>query len=176
MRKTVLWEDQRGALIKGFGPHELLIRCLADRSGAHDFGRRQHVESIPLKGVSNLIKRLKQDAQKLRDDGPVFAVIDRDKIRDQLSPKPPDCMKGLSRGIRTAAPGDYEIVFLVQNVESLLDAVIEVLDLPRRAGKPTPDERDRMFQKAKSASRAKRDAILDKCPSFKRLVSKVLES
>jgi hypothetical protein len=27
---TVLWEDQRGAEAKGFGPHELLLSCVAD--------------------------------------------------------------------------------------------------------------------------------------------------
>jgi hypothetical protein len=30
MQVVVLWEDQRGAQAKGFGPHELLLSCLAD--------------------------------------------------------------------------------------------------------------------------------------------------
>lgn len=30
MLVTVLWEDQRGTQARGFGPHELLLSCLAD--------------------------------------------------------------------------------------------------------------------------------------------------
>ena len=30
MRITVLWEDSRGVETKGFGPHDLLLACIAD--------------------------------------------------------------------------------------------------------------------------------------------------
>jgi hypothetical protein len=33
MRITVLWEDSRGVETKGFGPHALLLACLADKLG-----------------------------------------------------------------------------------------------------------------------------------------------
>jgi hypothetical protein len=91
---TVLWEDQRGGPMKGVGPHQLLLKCLEDRGLDPVWIKR--VNSVPKKGVSKLLTTLKDDLSKLTGNGPVFAVIDRDKVHQHLiAPRPTNCMAGI---------------------------------------------------------------------------------
>jgi hypothetical protein len=175
---TVLWEDQRGGDVLGFGPHELLIACLADDLDLHRWELSQRVQSQPRKGNSNVRKALQKDIAKL-SRGKVLAVLDRDKVRELWKtpgPMPADCMKGITERFRGDAPGDYELLFLVQNVESLLDGARTALCEPPLDGKPTPDRRDRLLHRCAGASVATRRQVRERCPSFDRLVTRVAEA
>ena len=171
-RATVLWEDQRGVTVKGFGPHDLLMACVADELGP---GHRRLADPVPLKGSGNVRKRLKRDVEKLRGHGPVVVVLDRDRVADLCVTPGADCMKGITSRLQKDAPGDYELVFLVDNTETLVAAACTALGIAAPNQKPTPDERDRYLGRAAWApERGVRDDIRTSCPSFARLVEKLL--
>jgi hypothetical protein len=170
---TVLWEDQRGAELKGFGPHELLLSCLADDLATDRWHLVKLVESHPKKGNANVRKTLQKDGTRLASSGFVFAVIDRDKVRDLWEPMPPDCMTGISTRFREDASGNYELVFLVDNVESVLGIVSGALGRLLPPGKPRPDDRDRILAEVAWAQATARAEVRERCPSFDRLVKRV---
>jgi hypothetical protein len=173
---TVLWEDQRGAEAKGFGPHELLLSCVADELNCARDTLKELIESHPKKGNANLRGAIQRDIDRLADVGPVFAVIDRDKVRQlwKSPSQPADCMSSIGHRFRQDAPGDYDLVFLVDNVESLIKAACAVLGEPYPDNKPGPDLRDRLLGKvAWAQSQASRSAIRKQCPSFSRLVGRL---
>ena len=174
---TVLWEDQRGAEAKGFGPHELLLSCVDDELNCGRNQLRNLIESHPKKGIANVRGAIQRDITRLANSGPVFVVVDRDRIRDlwKTSPdQPADCMSSISQRFREDARGDYDLVFLVHNVESLIKTTCEVLGKPYPARKLGPDERDRLLGGAAWArTPAARSTIRDQCPSFNRLVARL---
>jgi len=171
---TVLWEDQRGAQVKGFGPHELLISCLVDELGHPRDSVARAVECHPKKGHGKVLRALRLDFPKLKRLGPVLAVVDRDKIKDLLSQPVTDCMSGISKRFREAAPGDYELIFMIDNVETLIVSACRALGESEPTRKPTPDERDRILAKAVWGERAHRARIRSTCPSFDRVVRRIL--
>ncbi|MFH0902366.1 MAG: hypothetical protein V2A73_17170 [Pseudomonadota bacterium] len=184
---TILWEDQRGVESKGFGPHELLLSCLADDMllppGQDQADRfecfRRHlkgvVRSIPQKGNSNVRKALQQNGERLARSGPVFAVVDRDKIRELWKNQesiPMDCMTAIRGRFHQDAPGKYDLVFLEQNVETLLVAAL-ALNGQSLKEKPAPDERDRILVGLARDVPSRRAQLRRDCGSFDRLVTRV---
>jgi hypothetical protein len=168
---TVLWEDKRGQT-KGFGPHDLLVKCLADQLDLDPYEIKQRVNSAPKKGVDILLGALQKDQAGFK--GPVFAVIDRDKVHEHLLPRPTNCMAGIKNQILAKAPGDYDVVFMVDNIESLVHAACAAMGRSYPLGKPRPDERDRYFgELAWNRDRDTRKEALRLCPSFARLVDRV---
>ena len=177
---TVIWEDERGGEIRAFGPHDLLLACVRDDSPdimPEQFASlRKRVTAVAVKGNGNVLRRLKRDLTNLTASGPVCAVLDRDKACNLWSPadRPPDCLSGIKGRIRTDAPGEYELILLIQNVESLVVASCRALSAVPPATKPSPLERDRILQKAAWATANARAAIRTEVPSFDRLVRWVL--
>ncbi len=180
MTVTVLWEDARGGELKGFGPHELLLACIADELESGDWWARKRVaqrsvEAHPKKGNANGVKALKGVARDLFA-GPVVAVLDVDRAHELWSEKlPRNCKTAIGARIRKDAPGGYEIVFLIENVESLLHAASAALGEPALTKKPTPDDRDvRLGKVAGDPTKADaRNRVRSDLPSFDRLVKKV---
>ena len=181
MNVTVLWEDERGAQIIGFGPHELLLSSMADDLTSDQVEHRRHralmskkVSGQPKKGNGNILSTLKDDLTRYR--GPVIAVMDRDKAhrlwRD-AQPQPTNCMQGISAQFRKVAPGTYDLIFLLNHTEDLLDAALVALSRPRLTTKPPPNERDRILNTASWGSREVRMAIRRASPSFDRIVKVV---
>jgi hypothetical protein len=177
MRITVLWEDSRGVETKGFGPHKLLVACVADKLGRDRQEIDRVISSVAKKGVGNVINALQKNLTKLTKTGLVFAVIDRDKAREIWKPAtpPPDCMTAIRKRIAEDVASDkYDLVFLVQNMESLVNACDARARLRFGGRKPTPDQRDRVLGKAASdAPTTPRPNVLSTCPSFARLVDRV---
>jgi hypothetical protein len=135
---------------------------------------KKRINSAPKKGVSNLLKALKKDLGNLAGSGPVFAVIDRDKIHEHLDPRPTNCMTGIRNHILGQAQAECDVVFMVENIESLIDASCEAMAIERPSKKPTPDERDRYCARLVwNGTQTTRAAALALCPSFARLVERV---
>jgi hypothetical protein len=173
---TVLWEDQRGAEAKGFGPHELMLSCVADELNCARDTLKDLIKSHPKKGNANVRAAIQRDIVRLADTGPVFAVVDRDKIRQlwKAPNRPADCMSSVGQQFRQDAPGDYDLVFLVDNVESLIKAACAAFGDSYPDSKPGPDLRDRLLGRAAWApSQSPRSAIRTQCPSFNRLVGRL---
>jgi hypothetical protein len=176
---TVLWEDQRGVQAKGFGPHELLLSAVADALGGPDesYQRprerlKKHVQGVAKKGNGKILKTVQKELENF--NGRLIAVLDRDRAHE-LWPhdKPRNCMQGITQKFRASAPGTYDLIFLVNNTETLLDATCDALRQPRPTAKPDPDERDRILAKAAWAIPDVRHEIRQLCPSFDRIVQTV---
>lgn len=140
MRRAVIYEDQRAAATKGFGPHELLIRCILDDhpdAKAEEWRLRsakEGVAAIPKKGIDKLLTAC-GDADDYADfASKVFALVDDDKLDEHLARHP-----------RIRSPEDAPLVSfhrLKANVETLVEASLFCCGKPKFATKPTPLERD----------------------------------
>jgi hypothetical protein len=177
---SVLWEDRQGVIARGFGPHELLVSCVADEllasCVADEFQRarvlvKKYVRSNARKGNGNVIRDLQQFSSLSRT-GPVCAVIDRDKVRDRLGGMkvPPTCFSGIRAAILAMAPGDYELVLLIENMETLLEECCLATGSVMPRPKPSPDERDPILEKLAWGDAAVRSSVRETVPSFDRLV------
>lgn len=174
MSVTVLWEDQRGGLLKGFGPHELLVTCVSETLDEDRWRVDRLIMSVPKKGNSKVLAALRDDLRPLGDPTRVCAVLDKDRahLMWPQGERPPQCNEGLTDAVRASAAGDYKLVFLVQNIESLLDAAVARLGEKPLARKPDPDTRDRLLQRAAHGglTREGRIALADEVVGFARLV------
>lgn len=172
---TVLWEDQRGVAAKGFAPHELLLACLADDLEIDRESLKRSVESHPQKGVGNVRRSLERNILRLTKSGPVIAVVDRDQIHALWPPKPPppSCMSGVMARFRRDTPGAYDLVFLVRNMETLIDCTCRAIGRGSPPGKPSPDQRDQLLMPAVWGVSSVRHTIRETCPSFDRIVKRV---
>jgi hypothetical protein len=107
----------------------------------------------------------------------VFAVIDRDKVHEHLAPKPTNCMAGIKSHILGKVEADCEVVFMIDNIESLIGAACKAMNVDQPARKPSPDERDRYCgDLAWNRTPNARVETLVLCPSFARLVERVAKS
>jgi hypothetical protein len=176
MRITVLWEDERGEVAKGFGPHELLVACLADELEMPREQLHGRISSLPKKGRDKLREALKHELRRFARLGPVLAILDKDKVRDfwkGQAPPAPACMSGMTSRIHEDVPGDYDIVFIERNVDTLVDVVCEATGHGIPLGKQRPDRRDQLLTRAVWAGPPVRQAVRAACPSFDRLVMRV---
>lgn len=64
-------------------------------------------------------------------------------------------------------------MFLIDSMESLVEACCKAVGVPPPTAKPGPDERDRLIDKATRGGPDTRSKILLGCPSFARLVERV---
>lgn len=169
---TVLWEDRRGGVVTGFGPHELLLACVRDdlRLGPEAI---RHIKGLPCKGNGGLKKQLSVVAR--RSHGPVVGVFDWDEVDRLWSPPPPRCKAEIKAKLHGEVAHPVVLVFLEQNVESLLAVACEVLGRDEPVAKPTPDQRDRLLAPlhCHGSSAEPRRRLREKSPSFDYLVRKV---
>lgn len=172
MKITVLWEDKRGGIIQGFGPHDLLVSCVADDLQCAPEALKGTVVPVPKKGNGNVMRALEQDLDKLRRSGPVCAVLDRDKAPElwPAGQRPPACLSGIRTAVSERARGDYELVLLIENMETLVEACCRAMmtDMPR--AKPSPDTRDQILRKLVWSEPESRTNVRNAVPSFDRLV------
>lgn len=172
MKLTVLWEDQRGGVIKGFGPHELLVSCVADELQRARDDLKKLIVSVPRKGNGNVMHALQRELDKLRNLGPVCAVLDRDQAVNlwPAGSRPATCLSGIRAAVADLAPGGYELILLDANVETLVTACCRALGSGAPVSKPSPDERDRILARATWDAPRVRALVRDAVPSFERLV------
>lgn len=167
---TVLYEDARAVATKYFGPHELLCACTADRTGDRLFSLRKRLIDVPSNGVGPLLARVRQVTPRFEQyPQRLLVLVDHDRIREHIRLPPLACRAQVVSAVRGARP--FSVVLLEENTEDLLRAAREVLGGGPLTGKPTPLERDRILENAAHATtREQRQAILERCPSFGRLV------
>lgn len=177
MITTVLWEDQRGQTVRGFGPHELLLSSLADDlCGDEDNYHSQRVRlskivvGHPKKGNGSVLAALKDELDVF--GGPVVAVVDRDKAH-KLWKNPLNCMQGLTKQFKASAPGEYDLIFLINHTEDLLNAALRAMSRPPLQDKPDPGKRDSILGAAVWGPRVYREVLRQSCPSFDRIVKVV---
>jgi hypothetical protein len=167
---TVLYEDQLAAKPTNYGPHILLLACVADRGGGDAWSLRNRVRGIPKKGDAKLRAALRDDGELLRSSGYLVAMFDEDRVRTCYGLPHDACKQTILDRIASEATGGPTLVLLERNMEDLVNASCVALQHAIPAKKPTPEERDRILLRAANEGRAARDAILHAVPSFARLV------
>lgn len=178
---TILYEDQRAAQIKAYGPHEFVLQCLADRMAPLDRSDLQDVITAnPRKGAPKIRQECKDEAKRDRlykTTRRLVAVYDRDRIKDVIA-TPASCTSGIRDALRSeSAWGDRLIVVLLdRKTETVLDAILAVEGRGPLLSKPRPDERDKILLRAAwQHSPAERAAVLTAVPSLAYLVAKLEE-
>jgi len=177
----VVWEDQRGGPQKGFAPGQLVDACLRDRRGLSPYDALPAtVRHNPKKGNANVLRALWRDQPHAQ--GPMFAVLDLDRVDRAFAPPWPVACKQavLDRIVADCAEFGVEqdpkhVVFLAQNMETLVNDCLAALGEPLLppGTKPTPDERDRLIAKAAWRDAATRSSVLERNATLRRLVEKV---
>jgi hypothetical protein len=159
----------------------LLVACLSDELSSElpDVTRHQIqkiVQSHPKKGNAGIRKALQRDLPRLKKSGQVFAVVDSDRVRDlwkHSGISAPNCISGTVARFKIDVPGQYDLVLMIENTETLIAAVCSRLGVSTPAVK-SPDERDRLLGRAAWQVPAdERRAIRAECPCFDRIVERV---
>ena len=176
---TILYEDRLAVQTKHFGLHELVLRCLGDRFPklTHD-ELRVMFQANPRKGAQNVRKECEDGRKKeklYRASRILVAVYDRDKIHDVVA-SGTTCKVSVRDNLRSTSPwaSNLTVVLLEENTETVLTAILHAKDRGAKlAGKPRPDERDKILQSAAWGSVAIRDEVLAAVPSLRYLVDKL---
>lgn len=173
---TILYEDRQAKGERNYGPHMLLLACVADRLGGSRYALRSRVAPVPLSGDGNVKLKLREDGADLTAAGRLIAMFDHDRVRACYGLGPRACKSEVLGRIRQEAGGSAAVVLLIENMESLLAACCNALKRPRPATKPRPAERDAILQAAAADGQAAaRAEILHSIPSFGRLVNTVCD-
>jgi hypothetical protein len=185
-RVTILYEDSAGTNVKQFGPHSLLVACVADQKRTDFWTVNKRLIAEPKNGVNKLLDALREDMNRYaRGGGWVFALIDRDDVHDHLEPKlaPNACRTSIIERIKRCPSADrLDVVLLEKNLETILQSLRELQ--PELAGpenwnraisQKDINERDRILNNValNSARGTLRAELLARVPSFARLVSRV---
>lgn len=172
-RAMVYYEDQRavggGAT---YGPHMLVMACVADETGGDAWALAKQVAPNPKKGDSKLLKAIAADMDRLER---VIVVFDDDQVRRLLGLEKNACKTSVLERLRHGLEdtGSADVILLERNTEDVVHACCEALPRQPPEGKPTPTERDAIMMAAATAPKLVRDAVREKIPSFDRLVRAV---
>lgn len=173
----VLWEDQRAnGLVNRFGPHELLVRAVADDLDRDHWTVGRTVRAKPMKGNARVLDEIRKNGPSLRM---VFAVLDEDQIH-RLTSQPKDaCVPSKADALAKLVADVTAQVhprLLVRNVESILEAIAAVkgTTLPEKK----PNARDAFVEASgllKAAARDERAKVRAECPSFDKLARRIAD-
>lgn len=123
----ILYEDRRGPE-KEFGLHNLVVACVVDDAKGDRFALRRQLDGRPMKGVQNLLRSCRRDIRRLGPRGqPVFALIDADAIREQLthegvSGDADDASIIRAVKAKCEAPEQLHVFLLHENTETVIRA------------------------------------------------------
>jgi hypothetical protein len=187
---TILYEDSAAdGQVKEYGPHMVVKQCVADRLHKSPWELKT-LEGMPRNGASNIIKDCRRVPPQIGRDGRlVVAVYDADKIHREVNNIQPEaklpagaCKRDMKPVLRAACAWQerLEIVFLEENIETVLEAVCACAAVPaelRRLAveRKQRNERDIVLRKILAPNdRALRDAVLQQVPSLGYLVDKVV--
>jgi hypothetical protein len=109
----IFYEDDRGG-VKEFGPHELLVACIADTCGQDWWAIRARFEPIPKKGDANLLKACRDDVPDM-PDSLIFALFDADKLHRRLFESSRPSVEELLAELRCRCPDDRLHMFLLRS-------------------------------------------------------------
>ncbi len=171
---TILYEDQSSAAPNDFGPHALLLAMLADDLGRSRWQLRNRFNAIPKNGNSKLRTELKLHTADMAAFGPVFAVLDGDRVRECYGLPRDSCLGNVVTAIKEEASGPVEVVIVDRNMESVVRVCRKEVGRDPNVPKPTPRQRDRDFHGAADAAPDVRAGIRKGSPTFDRLAKKVL--
>lgn len=176
LKAVVLYEDQLADPRVPFVPHNLVLRCLADRVGGEHWMLRGQVSGIPRKGIGALKKDLcsldGRERWAPRGERLLF-VADSDRVGDHfeistasLGDEDKMCREILAS---SGATGNVSFFFIVRNMETLVTKVAELM------GEPVPgkdlNKRDGTLKKLMDPSlKAKREELVRSVPMLNKIL------
>jgi hypothetical protein len=171
---TVLYEDRAVKTYDNYGPHMLLLACVADVIAVDRWSLQSTIKAVAKGGDSQLKATLREEGADLAGAGPLVAMFDDDQVRRCYGLRKDACKRAVLDAITNEATGSPTLILLQQNMEDLIAACCDVLGRPISVKKPS--ERDAILQAAAAADRPVRDAILrhDRKTAFDRLVRAVV--
>lgn len=177
---VILYEDASGPR-KGFGPHELVLRCVADDYVAPQaFGSSRHytlsrrLDGRPMKGVDKVLNGC-ENIERIVDGGQrLFILVDNDRIRRHVRLPSAASSEEVQAAIRALCPlpNQLHITLLEDNAESLIKAAADCdpnIDRVRvaEALRKKLMSRDLVFESvARGQRRDVRDCVRQCVPSF----------
>lgn len=176
---TVLYEDSAAdGLVKDYGPHVLVCRCVGDRLNKELWELHQ-IEGVPKKGATKLRNECRRMPPQVGRDGRrVVAVYDSDRIHNDVKLPATACMTQVKEILQAecAFRDRLIVVFLERNIETVVEAVCRCTpveeDLRRRAvDRKDRNARDIVLKKASTAEI--RSCVLRAVPSLSYLVDKL---
>lgn len=173
----IFYEDQAGER-EQFSPHLFLCACVADRLGISVWDvRDQRIDDgQPKNGAANLLKACRLHARSHRKEL-VFALFDADRVHTLLN-----IPKGSLEQLQAALAAEIQSpkvrpFLLVNNIETLVEASARCLEPPIEGPiLKEPNERDRILNRAATASPSVRDCMRRAVPSFAALIDAVAEA
>lgn len=170
---VVLYEDRLAEpKPANYGPQVLAQACVADRLGLSvPRSLSNYFDAVPTKGVDALLKLLESSPAEH-----ILACVDDDKIREHL----PDlagatCRSEVLRCVNArrgrGKSSLWAVVLLERNIESVVSEGCAILgrSVPRKGRL----ERDRVLHGLASALPAQRHALVERVPSWGRLVNEL---
>ena len=174
-RIAVLYEDQLAtSKPRSFGPHVLVLACLADRLQRPREHLEHHIDAHPCKGIGRLLALCREPLLADRH-AVIFAVCDDDRVREHLKLPATACKLEVRETVAAGLGSPrLQTVLLARNLETVLAAVLHVLGLDPIADKPSPLKRDGILLRlAYKGTPDQRLALLQRVPSFAYLVDRL---
>jgi hypothetical protein len=169
---AILYEDEHGA-VRGFPLHTLVSACVADTLGCHTDEIAPLLRAVPKKGDSKLLTACKDEVPRMREPN-VFALFDADGLHRLLKLPGNTSPRDQLAALCSQLPDPRLRVFLLdRNTETLVAAAADCLGDDQPPSKNTLI-RDKLFGKAAWGSRASRDCIRDKVPSFDGFIAELI--
>jgi len=168
---TILYEDQRGET-KEFGPHTLVVACVADLTKQTFWELRDRFDGRPMKGDSRVLQQGAKVEMIAPDCHPVVMLLDDDQIRKAVGLSKDTTYDDVINKIKQDCPTPEKLqVFLLDpNTERLVSVAAECIHFTGELGKDRTI-RDRVLNEAAHAASAQqRDCILQQIPALKALV------
>jgi hypothetical protein len=168
VRPIILYEDSLPPDARSYGPHELVLACVADDAGDIVAVRDTLKDARPQNGVSKLLASLRR-----KESRPRVAIVDDDQIRRQLGLPADAARAAVEAAIHEKAmvgPDQLRVFVLSQNIESIISALrvcghsSAMIDDALRKDMVARDSV--LISAAKSSSRHVRDCVRRKVPSF----------
>lgn len=162
----VLYEDQRGPVTQ-FGPHELVMSCVADTLGIDRHVVRDRLKAVPKKGDAKLYAACKTEVGRLGARGqPVVALFDDDKIRALLKVASTLPKRDVARRIvqESDQPQQLVVRLLEKNMETVVVAAAVLLG--EVAPPKSIQERERLLQRIAWDMPSRRAAVREQVPTF----------
>jgi hypothetical protein len=171
---TILYEDQlNDANPKQYGPHKLLLACVAEHLSKDHWYLDKQIVALPKKGNGSLKKTLESKVlQRLVNCEPVIAVFDDDEVRPLYGLSASACKSEVLGRINPIEL--VEIILLEQNIEYLIRICCEIVNKPIPYDKPTPSQRDKILNSIANNPSVQLQIIQDRMSSFGRLVQKTI--
>jgi len=168
---TILYEDHPRET-KEFGPHNLVLACVADRTHQTIWQIKRLFDGRPMGGDSKVVKESSRVDIIAPDCHPVVMLLDDDKIRRHLGLASGAASDDVAAAIRAncSEPDKLHIFLLTRNVDDLVQVAARSTDWKGEI-KKKPVVRDRILNKAAyNVNAAQRALIQEEVPGLADLV------